>query len=78
MNLLKFFGYGWLILVAAIIVNGTVKLIGITTWYDYISNISRLGLKEATISLHILDVLFLFLLYPGLFGFIVYFAVLRN
>ncbi len=75
MNILKYLGYGWLILVVAIIANGTVKLIGITTWYDYILNISSVGVKEATQALHILDTLFLFILYPGLFGLIVYIAV---
>jgi hypothetical protein len=78
MNLLKYLGYGWVILVAAIIANRAAGLVNAVTWYDYIGNISRLGLKTATLSLHPLNVLFLFVLYPGIFGLIVYFAVLRN
>ena len=78
MNLLKYLGYGWLILVAAILVNGVVKGLGGTTWYDYILDISRQGLRSATFSLHPLEILFLFVVYPGIFGIIVFLAVKRN
>jgi len=36
---------------AAIITNGAVKQLDGTTWYDYILNISKLGIKAATLSL---------------------------
>jgi len=75
---LKYLGYGWLILAAAIIINGAVKQLGGTTWYDYVLNISNVGIKTATSTLHPIEILFLFILYPGVFGVIVYIAVLRN
>lgn len=78
MTFLKYLGYGWLILLTAILANGAVNLLGGATWYDYIGNISRLGVKTATAALHPLEVLFLFFLYPGIFGLIVYVAVARN
>jgi len=78
MDLLKYLGYGWLILVVAIVANGAVKWFAGTTWYDYILNISKLGLKNATLSLHPLELLFLFIIYPGIFGIIVYIAVLKK
>ena len=78
MNLVKYLGYGWLILLTAILANGAVKLLGGATWYDYIGNISRLGVKPATSSLQPWEILFLFVLYPGIFGLIVYLAVARN
>ena len=77
MHYLKYLGYGWLILGVAIVINGAVKLVGGTTWYDYIGKISNLGVKTATLSLHPAEVLFLFIIYPAIFGIIVFLAVLR-
>ena len=78
MTCLKYLGYGWIILIVAIIVNGIVRAMGGSTWYDYLLNISRLGIKGATMSLTLPEVLFLFFLYPAIFGFLVYLAVGRN
>ena len=78
MNLFKYLGYGWLILVVAILANGALKRLGGTTWYDYILSISKFGLKTATLSLHPLELFFLFVIYPGIFGIIVYIAVLKR
>ncbi len=71
-------GYGWLILMVAIIISLMVKFLGGATWYDYLGNISRLGIKAATLSLHPAEIVFLYLLYPGIFGLLVYYAVSRN
>lgn len=78
MGFLKFLGYGWLILAVAILINGTVKSLGGATWYDYLGDVSRLGIKAATLSLHPAEIVFLYLLYPAIFGLLVYFAVSRN
>ncbi len=78
MTFFKYLGYGWFILLAAILANGAVKQLGGTTWYDYIGNMPKVGVKAATASLNPLEALFLFVLYPGLFGLIVYMAVSRN
>ena len=61
---LKHFGYGWIILIVAIIVNIIAKKLGIATWYDFL-----LDRK----SLNILNYIFLFVIYPGIFGAIIYF-----
>lgn len=60
--------YGWSILLWAIILNITASYLGITTWYEYSQKISGTGFMKATASLTILEVMFLFLLYPGLLG----------
>ena len=60
---LKYFGYGWVILIVAIIVNFLVKLVGISTWYDLLINGQTPG---------ILSFIFLFIIYPGIFGAIIY------
>ena len=78
MAFLKYLGYGWMILITAIIVNGIVKAAGGSTWYDYLLNTSRVGIRAATMSLTLLEVLFLFIIYPAIFGVVVYFAVRRN
>lgn len=72
MSVLKCLGYGWFILALAILTNWLVTLAGGTTWYYYVRTISELGFWEATISLHLGEALFLFLIYPGLFGLVVY------
>jgi len=75
MEVLKYFGFGWGILVIAILVNVIAKYAGISTWYDYITNMTVSGIKEATLSLSFAEVVFLYVIYPGIFGLIVYFGV---
>lgn len=60
---LKHFCYGWVILIVAIIVNFLVKLIGISTWYDLLNGSQIPG---------VLSFIFLFIIYPGIFGVIIY------
>ncbi len=61
---LPYFGYGWIILIVAIIVNIIAKKFGIATWYDFLTS------KE---TLSILNYIFLFVIYPAIFGAIIYF-----
>lgn len=72
LHLLKYFLYGWLILFLAILFNLVAGALGITTWYEYLGRVGDSGLRTATHSLQLIDFLFLFLLYPGLFGLILY------
>lgn len=72
MELIKYLIYGYLIILVAILFNIGAKVVGLKTWYDYLGEISKLGLAPATLSLHPLDLLFLFLIYPSLFGLLVY------
>ncbi len=69
---LKYLLYGWMILVAALAVNVVASTLGVTTWYDYVTSISVLGLKTATFSLRVHEHIFLFVIYPGILGFVVY------
>ncbi len=71
----KYVGYGWLILVVAVVVNGLANAADIITWYGYISGMTELGFTVATRSLSILDVMFLVVIYPGILGSVVYFIV---
>ncbi len=69
---LKYLLYGWMILIAALAVNVVASTLGVTTWYDYVTSISVLGLKTATCSLQVHEHLFLFVIYPGILGLVVY------
>lgn len=68
----KYFGYGWAVLVCAIILNGLVKLLGGRTWYDYFALIQSKGFLAGTGALHIVEMVFLYVLYPGLFGVMIW------
>lgn len=71
-QLLRYLVSGWLVLVTAVLVNVAAKFLGIRTWYDYLEGISSSGLFTTTRSLHPLEALFLFVVYPGVFGFLIY------
>ncbi len=75
MTWLKYLGYGWLILLAAIVVNILSVQIGAVTWYSHIDAMSAAGFREAVFSLSPLNGLFLYILYPSIFGGIVKLAV---
>lgn len=71
-QILRWIGYGWIILMTAMVVNYLANGMGILTWYRYLEEISTLGFKVATLSLSPFDLLFLYLIYPGLLGLIMY------
>ena len=64
LEFLRYFIYGWIILVVAIPINLIAKKLGLVTWYDYLVFKKSLGF---------LDGIFMFLVYPLLFGAIIYF-----
>jgi len=72
MQILKLFALGWVILIVAIIVNIIAKSVGINTWYDFLTGMTDTGIKDSFKNLKITDILFLFILYPGIFGLIFY------
>lgn len=74
--ILRLLGYGWAVLVVALLVNLAAASLGGITWYGYVSDISGRGILAATSSLRALDLIFLFLAYPGMLGATVY-AVAR-
>ena len=64
LEFLRYFIYGWIILIAAIPVNIIAKKIGLLTWYDFLVFKKSIGL---------LDGIFMFIGYPLIFGAIIYF-----
>ncbi len=69
---LKYLLYGWIILIAAIIINFLAGVFKIKTWYGFLSLLTETDLKTAMSNLSVIEALFLFIIYPGLFGFIIY------
>ena len=64
LEFLRYFIYGWIILIAAIPVNLIAKKIGLVTWYDFLVFKKSIGF---------LDGIFMFIVYPLIFGAIIYF-----
>lgn len=69
---LKYLLYGWIILIVAILVNVAATSIGFKTWYDFLKDITALGIKTTFASLSVPGALYLFIIYPGIFGLIIY------
>ena len=64
LEILKYLIHGWIILIVAILVNFIAKKIGLVTWYDF------LVFKKSIV---FLDGIFMFIVYPLIFGVIIYF-----
>ena len=64
LEFLKYLIYGWIILIVAIPINFIAKKIGLVTWYDF------LVFKQ---SIGFLDGIFMFIVYPLIFGAVIYF-----
>ncbi len=71
-EILKHLLYGWIILVVAILANVAANSIGFKTWYDFLKDITSLGIKTAFTSLSVPGAIYLFIIYPGIFGLIIY------
>ncbi len=78
MVVLRYLGYGWLILATAVVANLLARSLGISTWYDYLAAVAETGPGPATAALTPGELAFLFVLYPGIFGCIVYIAASRG
>ena len=64
LEFLKYLIYGWIILIVAIPVNFIAKKIGLATWYDFLVFNKSIGF---------LDGIFMFIVYPLIFGAVIYF-----
>jgi hypothetical protein len=60
--MIRYFGYGWLILLCAIVVNVIAKKVGVLTWYSWLQGEP----------LTVLGAVFMFIVYPAMFGALVY------
>jgi len=66
---------GWVVLVAAILANGLAALLGLKSWYDFISLLNEDG-RRAFSLLSFMDYVWLFILYPLILGLTAY-SVIR-
>ena len=73
-QILHVFAVGLAVLAGAIIINWLAGLLGISTWYTFLSSVSKNGLLKALVGNSIISNLFLFILYPLLLGMIGYFT----
>ena len=64
LEFLKYLIYGWIILIVAIPINFIAKKIGLVTWYDFLVLNKSIGF---------LDGIFMFIVYPLIFGAVIYF-----
>ena len=64
LEFLRYFIYGWIFLIAAIPVNIIAKKIGLLTWYDFLVFKKSIGF---------IDGIFMLIVYPLIFGAIIYF-----
>ena len=64
LEFLKYLIYGWIIFIVAIPVNFIAKKIGLVTWYDFLVFNKSIGF---------LDGIFMFIVYPLIFGAVIYF-----
>ena len=64
LEILKYLIHGWIILIVAILVNFIAKKIGIITWYDFLVFKNSIGF---------IDGIFMCIVYPLIFGAIIYF-----
>jgi len=62
---------GFFLLLFAIIMNATIQYLKIMTWYDFLMRIKENSWSK---KIRFIDYLWLFLGYPFLLGFIVYFT----
>ncbi|MFM7193560.1 MAG: hypothetical protein ACKOYP_02100, partial [Bacteroidota bacterium] len=66
-TMVKTYISGFIILIAAILMNGTIARLGITGWYEFLTGLSEKG-SGMMAQLRIIDWLWLFLFYPLLLG----------
>ena len=61
---IKYLIYGWIFLIVAIIINFIAKQVGLVTWYDFLVFKKSIGF---------IDGVFMFIVYPLIFGAVIYF-----
>jgi len=70
---MKLIFVGYFILIIAIIANMLAAYFDVCTWYEFIQNINEKGLKKTFYSQNIVDLIWLYCIYPILlsFGYII-------
>ena len=69
--MLKLYMDGAVVLVGAILVNIGAKFMDVTTWFQFANDIAFKGFGEAVSGQSPLSLLFLFVVYPLILGFLV-------
>lgn len=67
-RILKIFLIGTFVLVAALVVNILVGILGISTWYDFIINVEQNGFFSAIEKEVLPSIVFLIFIYPLILG----------
>jgi hypothetical protein len=67
MHLSSYIITGWIVLIAAILLNLLADRLGITGWYGFLTGMAREGLKIWS-QIGWLDIIWLFILYPMALG----------
>jgi hypothetical protein len=73
---IKIFLSGWIILLVAIAINAIVNSTPLSGWYAYLGSIGEKGLSETHKDISVINLIFLYLVYPFLLGLCAY--LLRN
>jgi hypothetical protein len=69
---LRIFLIGIIILVGAIIINVLASLLGLQTWFSFIELTTNKGLNSAFKEVGFVSLLYLFVVYPFVLGFLGY------
>lgn len=59
---------GFVILIVAVLANVVALKAGVSTWYPFLNDVSKMGFVRAFIETSLISKIFLFLIYPLLLG----------
>lgn len=68
MILVKILLVGWVVLTGAIAINALAAALGLSTWYTFLTSVNQNGLLSSLRQARLVDLLFLFMLYPAGLG----------
>lgn len=65
---------GYIVLFTAIVLNVLASKLKWATWYHFLQDVTSFGFSSSFTSLRLIDIVFLFLLYPVSLGAVAYFT----
>jgi len=66
-------GFG--ILIGAILINYIATTLNLSTWYDFLTDIEKVGFLQSIKNQDIISIIFMLLIYPLLLGTIAYYII---
>jgi len=66
-------GFG--ILIGAILINYIATTLNLSTWYDFLTDIEKVGFLESIKNQNFASIIFMLLIYPLLLGTIAYYII---